>query len=102
METNGEVNTDIYDINTTFKSLGVCDEILEVLEKIGYKYPSKIQKETIPYTLQGKDIIGLAETGSGKTAAFGLPIIQSLLNQGSTPVLRLYISSNKRTLYSDK
>jgi len=44
-----------------------------------WKTPTKIQKEAIPIALQGKDIIGLAETGSGKTGAFGIPILQALL-----------------------
>ena len=64
----------------TFKSIGVCDELCEVLDKLNYKYPTKIQKETLPYALEGKDIIGLAETGSGKTFAYGIPIIQKLLD----------------------
>jgi len=42
---------------------------------MGYKHPSRIQKDSLPYTLQGRDIIGLAETGSGKTAAFAIPVI---------------------------
>lgn len=48
---------------------------------MGFKHPSKIQREAIPYALQGKDIIGLAETGSGKTASFGIPILQKLLEK---------------------
>ena len=64
----------------TFKSIGVCDELCEILEKLNYKYPTKIQKETLSYALDGKDIIGLAETGSGKTFAYGIPIIQKLLD----------------------
>ena len=52
---------------------------------MGYKHPTKIQKETLPYALDGKDLIGLAETGSGKTAAFGLPIIQKLLLEEPKP-----------------
>lgn len=75
------LNTDIYDTTITFESIGVCKEICERLQAIGYKYPSKIQKETLPYALQGRDLIGLAETGSGKTAAFGIPIIQKLLSE---------------------
>ena len=66
--------------DSTFKSIGVCDELCEVLDKLNYKYPTKIQKETLPYALEGKDIIGLAETGSGKTFAYGIPIIQKLLD----------------------
>lgn len=48
-------------------------------EQLKWKAPTKIQRESIPLALQGKDVIGLAETGSGKTAAFALPILQSLL-----------------------
>ena len=58
----------------------VCDEIHDACSRLNFKHPTKIQKEVIPYALQGKDIIGLAETGSGKTLAFGIPIIQSLLD----------------------
>jgi ATP-dependent RNA helicase DDX47/RRP3 len=65
----------IYDKTKTFKDLGVCDELIDTCVKLGYKHPSKIQCESLPYTLNGRDIIGLAETGSGKTAAFALPII---------------------------
>jgi ATP-dependent RNA helicase DDX47/RRP3 len=66
--------------STTFRELGLCEELCLACEKMGFKKPSKIQRESLPYTLQGKDIIGLAETGSGKTAAFALPVLQSLLN----------------------
>ncbi|XP_003746399.1 probable ATP-dependent RNA helicase DDX47 [Galendromus occidentalis] len=48
-------------------------------EALKWRTPSKIQKEAIPVALQGRDIIGLTETGSGKTAAFALPILQTLL-----------------------
>lgn len=48
-------------------------------EELKWKAPSKIQKEAIPVALQGKDVIGLAETGSGKTGAFALPILHALL-----------------------
>jgi ATP-dependent RNA helicase DDX47/RRP3 len=63
----------------TFSLLGVCPEICGAVEKMGYKHPSKIQAESLPYTLKSRDIIGLAETGSGKTAAFAIPVIQALL-----------------------
>ena len=65
--------------DTTFADLGVCPEICEAVEKMGYTCPSKIQKESLPFTLKSRDIIGLAETGSGKTAAFAIPVIQALL-----------------------
>lgn len=63
------------DTDTTFADLGVCPEICEAVQKMGFTNPSKIQKESLPFTLKGRDIIGLAETGSGKTAAFAIPVI---------------------------
>ena len=68
------------DNRKSFSELGVCDEICGALKKMGFKQPSKIQAESLPYTLNSRDIIGLAETGSGKTAAFAIPVIQSLLD----------------------
>ena len=59
----------------SFEELGVCPEICEAIKAMGYKNPSKIQAESLPYTLKGRDMIGLAETGSGKTAAFAIPVI---------------------------
>ncbi len=61
--------------NTTFEDLGVCSELCEAIKAMGYKAPTKIQAESLPYTLKGRDIIGLAETGSGKTASFAIPVI---------------------------
>jgi len=63
----------------TFAELGLVDVLCEACEKVGWKHPSKIQAEAIPVALSGKDVIGLAETGSGKTAAFALPILHALL-----------------------
>ena len=60
----------------TFKDLGVIDPLCEACAALGYKVPTPIQAEAIPLALQGRDLIGLAETGSGKTAAFSLPILQ--------------------------
>uniref|UniRef100_A0A0A9X4E7 RNA helicase n=1 Tax=Lygus hesperus TaxID=30085 RepID=A0A0A9X4E7_LYGHE len=68
-----------YNPNVSFKDLGVVDVLCEACESLKWKHPSKIQREAIPLALKGKDVIGLAETGSGKTAAFALPILQSLL-----------------------
>lgn len=62
----------------TFESLGLIPQICEACALLKFKAPTPIQADTIPYALQGKDIIGLAQTGSGKTAAFALPIIQAL------------------------
>lgn len=69
----------------TFESLGLCPELIKTCEALGYKQPTKIQVESIPHALASKDIIGLAQTGSGKTAAFAFPILQSLLLTTPTP-----------------
>ncbi|XP_011312000.1 probable ATP-dependent RNA helicase DDX47 [Fopius arisanus] len=63
----------------TWKDLGIVDSLCQACQELKWKAPTKIQREAIPQTLQGKDVIGLAETGSGKTAAFALPILQALL-----------------------
>lgn len=68
------------DTSATFKDLGVCEELCASCEKLGWAHPTKIQTEAIPYGLAQKDLIGLAVTGSGKTAAFALPVLQELLN----------------------
>ncbi|KAJ8597958.1 DEAD-domain-containing protein [Rhizopogon salebrosus TDB-379] len=62
----------------TFKELGLIDPLLEALDKIDFKKPTEIQQRALPHALEGRDIIGVAETGSGKTAAFALPILQKL------------------------
>lgn len=63
----------------TFASLGLVEPLCQACEQLGFKSPTGIQAEAIPYALQKKDIIGIAQTGSGKTAAFSLPILQALL-----------------------
>ncbi|KAF2788315.1 putative ATP-dependent RNA helicase [Melanomma pulvis-pyrius CBS 109.77] len=65
----------------TFADLGVIESLCEACVNLGYKHPTPIQEQSIPLALEGKDIIGLAETGSGKTAAFVLPILQALMEK---------------------
>jgi ATP-dependent RNA helicase DDX47/RRP3 len=62
----------------TFEDLGIIPELCDACTAMGFKNPRPIQVEAIPYALQGRDLIGLAETGSGKTAAFGLPMLQGM------------------------
>jgi ATP-dependent RNA helicase DeaD len=61
---------------TTFADLGLSAPLLKALEDVGYEQPSPIQEQAIPPLLDGADIIGQAQTGSGKTAAFGLPMVE--------------------------
>ncbi|HMJ02832.1 MAG TPA: DEAD/DEAH box helicase [Conexibacter sp.] len=63
---------------TTFAELGLSDTLLDALHDVGYESPSPIQEQGIPPLLAGSDVIGQAQTGSGKTAAFGLPLIESI------------------------
>lgn len=58
-----------------FSDLGISEEILRAVEEMGYTQPSPIQQQAIPFVLQGRDLIGQAQTGTGKTAAFAIPII---------------------------
>ena len=62
----------------SFKELGIIDQLCEACENMGYKAPTPIQSQAIPLALEGRDVIGLAETGSGKTAAFALPMLQGM------------------------
>jgi ATP-dependent RNA helicase DeaD len=61
---------------TTFSELRLSAPLLEALEHLGYQEPTPIQEQTIPLLLDGRDVIGQAQTGTGKTAAFGLPMLQ--------------------------
>ena len=67
------------EVHATFKSFGLEEVLVEAVEKIGWTKPTEIQSQALPQALLGKDIIGLAETGSGKTGAFAIPIINALL-----------------------
>ncbi|MDO9456216.1 DEAD/DEAH box helicase [Nocardioides sp.] len=66
------------DAPPTFADLGLGDAVLKALKDVGYESPSTIQAETIPPLLAGRDLVGLAQTGTGKTAAFALPILDRL------------------------
>src|SRR5213592_4808678 len=63
-------------MTTSFADLGLSEPTLQALRDVGYESPSPIQEQAIPALLEGRDVIGQAQTGTGKTAAFGLPIIQ--------------------------
>ncbi|XP_075591015.1 putative ATP-dependent RNA helicase T26G10.1 [Dermatophagoides farinae] len=66
----------------TFEDLGLHPDLLKIIKKRNWEKPTKIQIKTIPHALKGRDIIGLAVTGSGKTGAFLLPILNSIITNG--------------------
>ncbi|MFA5877945.1 MAG: DEAD/DEAH box helicase [Candidatus Staskawiczbacteria bacterium] len=66
----------------TFGGLGIAPQLLDVLARAGFKTPTSIQHKAIPAAAEGKDIIGIAQTGTGKTLAFGIPLVQRLLSAG--------------------
>jgi len=75
---------------STFASLGLRDSLLATLTSLGYEAPTPIQERTIPILLEGHDLIGQAQTGTGKTAAFALPILQKIdVNARGTQALVL-------------
>lgn len=61
---------------TTFADLGLAPDILRAVERLGFTTPTPVQARTIPALLEGRDVVGVAQTGTGKTAAFGLPLLQ--------------------------
>jgi ATP-dependent RNA helicase RhlE len=63
---------------TKFSDLGLAEILLRALDREGYETPTSIQAQAIPYLLQGRDLLGIAQTGTGKTAAFALPILERL------------------------
>ncbi|MCJ7813042.1 DEAD/DEAH box helicase, partial [bacterium] len=73
----------------SFKQFNLDSRLMSAVDRAGYIHPTPIQAETIPLTLAGHDLIGTAQTGTGKTAAFVLPILQKLITgpKGRTQVL---------------
>ena len=69
---------------SNFKDLNLSPQILIALEKKGYTTPTPIQIQSIPHLLEGKDLLGIAQTGTGKTAAFALPILDNLFKSGKS------------------
>ncbi|MFN5589283.1 MAG: DEAD/DEAH box helicase [Holosporales bacterium] len=74
---------------TDFQSFGLPERLLQAITRVGFTTPTPIQAQTIPLALAGRDILGSAQTGTGKTAAFGLPILAGLMNQPEATALIL-------------
>ncbi|EGF92364.1 putative ATP-dependent RNA helicase rhlE [Asticcacaulis biprosthecium C19] len=88
---------------TKFSDLGLSPTLLMTLEREGYEKPTPVQAQAIPYLLKGHDLLGIAQTGTGKTAAFALPILQHLLSNRKMPspkMVRALILSPTRELAS--
>jgi ATP-dependent RNA helicase RhlE len=68
----------------SFFGLGIAPKILDILEKIKFRVPTPIQQKAIPLAIEGKDIVGIAQTGTGKTHAFAIPMVQLLANRSGT------------------
>ena len=81
-----------------FGDLLLDKKIVAALTDMGFEEPSPIQRETIPLCLAGEDVIGQAQTGTGKTAAFGIPIIQNLTDQKKQ--LKYLLSRNLKTKFN--
>lgn len=82
----------------TFETLGLAENLCLACKHLGFTAPSAIQAQSIPWALQGRDIIGLAETGSGKTAAFALPVLHRLLEKPG-PVFCLVVSPTRELAF---
>src|SRR6478672_10544006 len=73
----------------SFDSLGLSPVIQQNLHKLGYRVPTPVQAKAIPLALEGRDVIGSAQTGTGKTAAFGIPMIERLMRSATALKPRL-------------
>ncbi|GMM37661.1 RNA-dependent ATPase [Saccharomycopsis crataegensis] len=85
----------------SFADFGLAPELIEACQQLKFTKPTPIQAEAIPWGLKGKDLIGLAQTGSGKTAAFAIPILQELW-EARTPYFACVLSPTRELAYQIK
>src|ERR671928_1472340 len=78
----------------TFAELGLSEPQLDALRHLGYENPTPIQEQAIPALLEGRDVIGQAQTGTGKTAAFGLPLLE-YIDAGDDEVQALVLTPTR-------
>ena len=83
------------DVATGFATLGLRDELLAALDDLGYEEPTPIQRETIPLLLTGRDLLGQAATGTGKTAAFALPALQMIDASRRVPQVLVLVTTRE-------
>lgn len=84
-----QIKEEVYKPKNSFSTFGLDNKFVEDIIRIGLKVPSPIQDQIIPKILEGRDVVGLAETGTGKTAAFLIPLIQKTLNEYTRQTLIL-------------
>src|SRR3989338_322375 len=87
MKQNNHEQKAVPDAGTGFFGLGIAPRILETLERIKFKTPTPIQYKAIPLAIEGKDVIGIAQTGTGKTHAFAIPMIQRLAQKDALAIV---------------
>src|SRR5437016_13690961 len=85
-----------------FKSFNLKEPLFQALEEAGFKTPSPIQEQAIPLVLAGRDLIGQAQTGTGKTAAFGLPALHLIHDMPNSQVLVMTPTRELATQVSDE
>src|SRR4051794_20577556 len=82
------------DVPAGFQALGLGEDLLKTLTSLGYEEPTPIQREAVPHLLAGRDLLGQAGTGTGKTAAFALPLIHRLV-KSARPVQRAKVHQDE-------
>merc|ERR1719356_1827120 len=82
----------------SFQGLGLSQTVYKAIMKMGYKLPTPIQRKTIPTILEGQDVVAMARTGSGKTAAFLIPTIERLASHSVSVGVRAVVLSPTREL----
>jgi ATP-dependent RNA helicase DeaD len=102
MQENAQDNSSTEEKIITFDDLGLKQEILKSVKFAGFVTPSPIQEQAIPFILNGRDIVGQAHTGTGKTAAFGLPALNNMKMDGSVELLVITPTRELATQVSDE
>ena len=97
-----EENTPVEENQITFDDLGLNKDILRSVKQAGFVTPSPIQAAAIPLVLQGRDIVGQAHTGTGKTAAFGLPALNNIDVRNGVEILVITPTRELATQVSDE
>ena len=92
---SGMTTTDPADSPRTFSDLGLGSDLLKALDELGYEEPTPIQETAIPHILAGADVLGLAATGTGKTAAFTLPLLERISKGGPAPAALILVPTRE-------